>query len=426
MRIGVVTTSYPRRPGDAAGSFVAAHVDAMRALGHDVDVLAAHHLGSHLFDGAGAPEELERRGGYLEAMRFTARLGVEVVRRARAWDLIVAHWLVPCALAAVAARKPLVAIAHGGDVHTLRRLHLLRPALRLLGNARLAFVSEELRAIANRPDAIVQPMGIDVPHFARLPRTPSSPPTILVVARLVPIKGVDVAIAALPHMQTRARLVIAGDGPERSRLEDAGSTSLGGVDAGITSVGGVDAGGMSLGGIGASATSLGGVDASGTSLGGIGAGATSLGGVDAGGTSLGGIKITSRARADASVTFLGAVDARTRDELLAQASVVVVPSRVLANGRSEGMPMIALEALAAGVPLVASAVGGLTELTGADRVRPDDPRALAAAIDRVLASPPSAAELRASVAALDWSRVAVRLLQHASCEVRDSKQRRTA
>jgi hypothetical protein len=31
MRIGVVTTSYPRCPGDPAGSFVAGHVDAMRA-----------------------------------------------------------------------------------------------------------------------------------------------------------------------------------------------------------------------------------------------------------------------------------------------------------------------------------------------------------------------------------------------------------
>ena len=335
MKIGVVTTSYPRRPGDAAGSFVAAHVDAMRALGHEVDVLAAHHLGSRLFDGAGAPEELEQRGGYLEALRFTARLTREVVRRARAWDVVVAHWLVPCGVAAVAARKPLVAIAHGGDVHTLRRLHLLRPALALIGDARIAFVSDELRALAAAPDALVQPMGIDVTRFARIPRTPTSPPTILVVARLVPIKGVDVAIAALDHLRTPAQLVIAGDGPERARLERPG------------------------------------------------------------------------------VTFVGAVDADERDRLLARASVVVVPSRVLPNGRNEGMPMIALEALAAGVPVVASAVGGLASLAAATRVRPDDPPALADAIDQVLAAPPPAASLRESTLHLDWPRVAARLLQAA-------------
>ncbi|HEX8109082.1 MAG TPA: hypothetical protein VF516_15220, partial [Kofleriaceae bacterium] len=41
MQLGVVTTSYPRFPGDPAGNFVAAHVAALRALGHHVEVIAA-------------------------------------------------------------------------------------------------------------------------------------------------------------------------------------------------------------------------------------------------------------------------------------------------------------------------------------------------------------------------------------------------
>jgi glycosyltransferase involved in cell wall biosynthesis len=348
MRIGVVTTSYPRFAGDPAGSFVAAHVQAMRALGHDVDVVGAHEIKSSLFAGAGAPEALERGRGYLRGAGFTARLASAIVRRARDWDLIVAHWLVP-ALAALPARKPLLAIAHGGDVHTLRRLRLLAPALHLLRDARLAFVSDELRQLANRPGALVQPMGIDVDHFAALGRAPTTPPTILVAARLVPIKGVDVAIAAAA--QLRARLVIAGDGPERARLAR---------------------------------------------------------------------------NAPGNVTFVGAVDAGARDQWLRTASVVVVPSRVLPNGRSEGMPMIALEALAAGVPVVASAVGGLASLAAATRVRPDDPFALAAAIDHVLTSPPRSDALRASVAHLAWPRVARQLLQHPGCETGDTNCRRSA
>jgi glycosyltransferase involved in cell wall biosynthesis len=364
VKIGVVTTSYPRRPDDAAGSFVAAHVEALRALGHDVDVVGAHHIQSSLFAGAGAPDELERGRGYLRGAWFTARLAAAIAHRARDWDLVIAHWLVPAlaALPALAARRtriPILAIAHGGDVHTLRRLHLLAPALHLLRTrgARLAFVSDELRALANVPDALVQPMGLDVAHFASLRPAPTAtpptttPPTILVAARLVPIKGVDVALAAFRHLRTPARLVIAGDGPERARLERD---------------------------------------------------------------------------APARVRFLGAVDTRARDQLLREASLVVVPSRVLPNGRSEGMPMIALEALAAGVPVVASAVGGLRSLTAATRVRPDDPRALAAAIDRVLAAPPPADELRHSVAHLSWREVAVRLLEHVGCEAGDSNHRRSA
>jgi glycosyltransferase involved in cell wall biosynthesis len=92
----------------------------------------------------------------------------------------------------------------------------------------------------------------------------------------------------------------------------------------------------------------------------------------------------------------------------------VVPSRVTSGGRTEGTPAIALEALAAGVPVVASAVGGLCGLAGRPGVQlvpPDDPRALAGAIDRALADPPPPAALRAAIADLDWQQVAPRLLR---------------
>ncbi len=343
MRIGVVTTSYPRFAGDPAGSFVAGHVDALRALGHDVDVIAAGdgpgRIASPLFYGAGAPDELER--GARGALAFTARLAWAVARRASAWDRIVAHWLAPSALAALPARGPLLAIAHGGDIHTLRRTHLLAPALYALRarRARLVFVSDELLALALAAAprlarwladaAIVQPMGLPLARFARIARAPT--PTALVVARLVSIKGVDVAIRAARELD--GELVIAGEGPERAALE-----ALGGA------------------------------------------------------------------------RFVGAVDPAERDRLLATAACVVVPSRVLANGRTEGTPMIALEALAAGVPVVASAVGGLRSLPGVQLVPPDDPHALAAAIRQTLASPPPPAQLRAAIADLDWPIVARRLL----------------
>lgn len=60
--------------------------------------------------------------------------------------------------------------------------------------------------------------------------------------------------------------------------------------------------------------------------------------------------------------FVGRVSASERDELFSASDVVVVPSLALKDGRTEGLPVICLEAMAAGRPVVAARVGGLPEI----------------------------------------------------------------
>src|SRR4029077_13794455 len=61
--------------------------------------------------------------------------------------------------------------------------------------------------------------------------------------------------------------------------------------------------------------------------------------------------------------------------------------------RAESMPYVVLEAIAAGMPIVATRVGGVPEILGprADElVPPGDPAPLAEAIERLLADPAKA------------------------------------
>ena len=80
--------------------------------------------------------------------------------------------------------------------------------------------------------------------------------------------------------------------------------------------------------------------------------------------------------------------------LLADADAFVLPSR------SEAFPNGAIEAMAAGLPVVASAVGGLLDLIEPGRtgllVPPDDPRALADAIASLVDAPATAGALGAA------------------------------
>jgi colanic acid/amylovoran biosynthesis glycosyltransferase len=88
------------------------------------------------------------------------------------------------------------------------------------------------------------------------------------------------------------------------------------------------------------------------------------------------------------VRFCGKLPKREVLAALARAHAVVIPSKVGAGGDMEGTPVVLCEAMAAGVPVVASDLGGLGECidhgsTGL-LVPPDDVDALSATIAKVL------------------------------------------
>ncbi len=101
-------------------------------------------------------------------------------------------------------------------------------------------------------------------------------------------------------------------------------------------------------------------------------------------------RLAQRLGVIAQTSFRGALP--RREDVLAglrAAHVFVMPSRVMPDGQAEGSPVVTKEAQAVGVPLVATATGGIAETVPpehrADLVPSDDPAALADAVTRLLA-----------------------------------------
>jgi glycosyltransferase involved in cell wall biosynthesis len=357
--IGVLCTSYPRSPDDHAGSFVRTRVRALAAEGQTVEVIAAGQGSetsqgtvrvfrvptagvAEIFYAGGAPEALEggvpgrRARAWLEAVHFTAGMTVLAARRAAGWSAVESHWLVPSAFVACAVAPHLHhrAHAHGGDVFLLARVPGGASLARLLcrSGAELVFASADLRdrfarLCGDAPEALgartcVQPAPCDSSLF-----------------RLRPV---------VERHGLRSRL-----GLERFTVLAAGRlVPIKGYDVLVHAVGHLPARErptLVIAGSGPEEPRL--------------------------------RRLAAACAVD--LRLPGLVSAATLAEWMAATDLFVHPCRSLSNGRSEGAPVVVREALAAGLPVIASALGGLLELAGHERltlVVPENPSALAAKI----------------------------------------------
>ena len=91
------------------------------------------------------------------------------------------------------------------------------------------------------------------------------------------------------------------------------------------------------------------------------------------------------------VRFLGRVSSEQLDQAYTEAEIFVLPAIVDSRGDTEGLGVVLLEALQKGLPVVASAVGGIVDIVVHEKtgllVPEKDPPALAAAIRRLVMEP---------------------------------------
>jgi len=383
--LGVLTTSYPTRADSGAGTFVRGFCAACGAAGQPVEVLCPELAGAvdlpvdpgvgvlplayfrpraaqFLSAPPGAPEALTQAPAlWAPAAAYAARLTAAVLGRRRRYRALVSHWLVPCAAAgALASSRPHLAIVHGSDVHLLGRLPGGRALARWLvrEGLRFAFVSRDLQ---RRFAALLTPDLVE-----RLVRN-----------AVVQPMGVNAStLAGGDREGARARLGLRGPvalwlGRFTLLKRPALALALAEAMPELTVV---------LAGAGPEEPAL-------------RHRALSLG---------------------RRVRFCGWVDAVGRRDLLAAADVLVITSTTLADGRSEGAPLVAREGLAAGLPVVATRVGGLVDLAAGGHLClvPDgDVVGLAHACRAQVAAGRPGEDVRAGLAReVDWQTVLPRLL----------------
>jgi glycosyltransferase involved in cell wall biosynthesis len=215
VRVAVLTTSYPRFRGDAAGHFVADAVEHVRARGVEVEVIGPEQFPHYgIAYGHGVLGNLRRRPWL--ALLVPALLAgfVRAARRVDA-DLLHAHWI-PAGWVAARAGKPYVVQVWGTDVELARRVPQL--ARRVLSGAELVIAASTALAdtarVLGARDVRVIPGGVDLPPEVG---GEAEPPEVLYAGRLSPEKGVLELVEATRGLN----LVVAGDGPLRDRVPGA-------------------------------------------------------------------------------------------------------------------------------------------------------------------------------------------------------------
>lgn len=364
MRIGVLTSSYPRFPGDAAGVFVRSLTEHLGRLGHEPHVLAPYdpsvspdHGQPHLEHFRYLPVAAWHQLGYGLALDDDRRLRrnayatvpwylagatlalVRLVRRVKP-EVLHCHWVIPngpvAALVSALTGVPLVMTLHGSDVYVAERLAVARPlaswALRraALVTACSPDLAERAAGLGATPERVVTiPWGADPDLFgagdgagwrSRHEILPNAT-VVLAAGRLVEKKGIEYLVRSAPQVLARhpdTIFVVAGDGPLLRPLQQLAAS----------------------------------------------------------------FEVAHAFR------FAGRVPWGQMPDVLHAANVFVAPSVRDRDGNVDGLPTVVLEAMASGLPVVASDLAGIPLVIedgiAGWLVPPADVPALAQAVERLV------------------------------------------
>jgi glycosyltransferase involved in cell wall biosynthesis len=222
------------------------HVEALatriRAQGHDVHVVTQSTRPPYgPATVAGVPVYRTRAINRSEAYGIPPGLFAYVARRSGGYDVIHAHGYhgVPALASLLGRRTPTVFTPHyHGDGHTVfaRLMHVsYRPlghgvfrharAVICVSDSERTLVERDVPAVADRISVI--PNGVDLNEIRAAAPATDPGPYILAGGRLEAYKRLDLLVRATAALPSEWRLIVTGDGPERSHLQELGAGLLG-------------------------------------------------------------------------------------------------------------------------------------------------------------------------------------------------------
>jgi glycosyltransferase involved in cell wall biosynthesis len=387
----IVTSSYPKHEGEPSGIFLHHLSRQLVAVGWRVLILAPNFPGGRpiqMLDGV----EIRRfnyflpqrqalcyRSGMLPNLKQSVLLWFQVpfylaslfgsvlqTVRKESIDIINAHWVVPQGIVTRLVQSflpvPVVLTVHGGDIFAFQGLVgrlLKRLALRGADacTANSAFTRGQLLQLCPSAEVSIVPMGVDVTEFEPKQRNVDvrrklgvDAEMILFVGRLVEKKGVHNLLSAMQQVLRKS--------PQATLVLVGDGTQRQELE-----------------------------------------------------------RMAERLEIAGSVRFLGKLPHEHLPEYYAAADLFVGPSVVDRSGDTEGLGVVFIEAASAGLAIVGTSVGGISdvlipEVTGI-AVEPDQPEALANAIERLLGDEPLRRRLgeaarQHALRRFSWSQVAER------------------
>lgn len=318
MRIGYITSTFPKYRKDSWGVFILDLAQGLALRKNDIFVITQRYRKSRKHEKFNEitvsrfnwlfPKKFKRladykRIPYIRMISYVLSGVYRTIKSIRTSDVQLLHtnWAVPSGFIGLIAKKitgrPLLVYVHGSDINMWLKKPVIRSlVIQTLKNVDgIITVNNKLLETINKLEIkncvkSVIPMGVDLKKFQDLPMKISNQiHTILFVGALRQVKGLDFLIRSLPLIKEEIpqfKLLIAGDGPLRTNLEK---------------------------------------------------------------------KVQERGLSQ-YVEFLGQVSHPEAINLVRSADVVVLPSL------SEGTPTVMFEALVCKTPLIASRVGGIPEI----------------------------------------------------------------